>query len=394
MMLDQFAMKIKTKIVFGTGTIRDIATYAKELHGTNIMLVADKGVQKTGIVDRLLALLEDAHYSVILFDEIVPNPQSYDCERGARIALDQNIDLIIAAGGGSSMDTAKAIAAMAGHHTTRFEDVTWPNVYTHAPVPLICIPTTAGTGSEVTTCGVITNSSTHKKEYCFDDQCAPEIAIADPELLMTLPEKVAASTGVDALTHAIEGYVAKCANPITSAYGLYAIRLIIRNLRDYVFHRTIKNASAMMMGSLMAGIAFGYADTGCVHTLSETISKYYNTPHGLANAVFLAPVTRYSICGDIPHYAEVAQALGILDPSLTEEKLAYQTADVLEALIDDLEIPDFSEIPGVDPADFDAIAEDCMSHISVASNPRLFTRKDFKKMLDETYQIKRKSAQK
>lgn len=241
-MLDEFSIKIKTKVVFGLGKIKDVAKYAKELHGTNVMLVADKGVQKTGIVDQIFTLLEEEHFPVTLFDEIVPNPQSYDCERGARMALEQKIDLIIAVGGGSSMDTAKAIA------------------------------------------------------------------IANPEVLMTLPEVVAASTAIDALTHAIEGYVAKCANPITAAYGLYAIRLINQNIRDYVFHRT-------------------------------------------------------------------------------KEELAYQTVDVLENLVRDLNIPHFSEIDGVNPKDFDDIAEDCLSHISVASNPRLFTKEDFLKMLEETYHL-------
>ena len=384
-MLDNFTLQIRTRIVFGEGKVNEVAKIAKAFKGKRVMIVADKGVQKTGIVDRVTESLEQARYAVSHFDEIVPNPQSYDCERGAKIAIDKKIDLLVAIGGGSSMDTAKAIAAMAGHGTTDFSEIAYPKSYTCPPLPLICIATTAGTGSEVTTCGVITNSQTHKKEYCYDKLCAPDVAIADPQLLMSLPKDLAAITGIDALTHAIEGYVVKCANPITAAMGFAAIRLIYKNIREYVYNRTMENASAMMMGSLMAGIAFGYADTGCVHTLSETLSKYYNTSHGLANAVFLSEVTKYSIPADMERYDDVAEAMGVYDRNLTVGERVARIPVLLQSLITDLEIPSLKELEYVNTDDFESIAADCLEHISVGSNPRLMEKEDFIKILNMAY---------
>ncbi|WP_455056758.1 iron-containing alcohol dehydrogenase [Jutongia sp.] len=384
-MLDKYTMKIKTKIVFGAGVVSDIASEIACFGVRKIMLVADGGVRKTGLVEKVSGLLQEASYAVLDFDEIVENPQSFDCERGAQLALDNKIELIVAVGGGSSMDTAKAIAGMAGHGTTCFQDIMYPKEYTCKPLPLICIPTTAGTGSEVTTCGVITDSATHKKVYCFDPECAPDVAIADPEMLMTLPGPIAAMTGVDALTHAIEAYVATCTNDITAAYGIYAIRIIADNIREYVNHRNIQNASAMMIGSLMAGIAFGYSDTCCVHTLSETISKYYRIPHGMGNAIFLAPVTRFSISGDYQRYADVAETMRLAKHGGTPQENAELLVEALEKLVDDLEIPKLSDIEEVNPVDFENIAHDCMDHISIPSNPRRMEESDFVQILQETY---------
>lgn len=380
-----YSIKIKTKIVFGEDSILNIVDEVNFFGVRKIMLVADKGVRKTGIVDKISDLLEEASYAVLHFEEIVANPQSYDCEHGAQLAIENKIELIIAVGGGSSMDTAKAIAGMAGHGTTNFEDITYPKTYTCKPLPLICIPTTAGTGSEVTTCGVITDSKTHKKVYCFDPECAPEVAIADPALLMSLPKELAAATAVDALTHGIESYVAKCSNHITAAMGLYGIRIIARNIRDYVYNRNQENASEMMMGSLLNGIAFGYSDTGCVHTLSETISKYYEISHGLGNAIFLVPVTEFSIPYDEFHYAEITEAMGEADAGNSVFENAKKLTQILRQLISDLEIPNFKEVKGVNPNDFEAIAEDCLEHISTSSNPRLMKKEDFISILEKTY---------
>ncbi len=384
-MLNNFSMKIKTKIIFGSGCISKIIDEISHFGADRILLVGDQGIRLSGKMDTIKSLLAEASYTIIDFDEIVPNPQSDDCEHGAQIALDNHVNLIIAVGGGSSMDTGKAIAAMAGHNTTNFCDVAYPNTYTCKPLPLICVPTTAGTGSEVTTCGVITDSVTHKKGYCYDADCAPEVALVDPEMLMSLPNSLAAATGMDALTHAIEGYVAKCTNHITAAYGLYAVKIINENIRNYVFNRDIDNATAMMIGSLMAGIAFGYSDTGCVHTLSETISKYYNIPHGVANAMFLPIVTEYNIPADEKRYADISEAMGVIDGTQTISERSHKLTGLLEQLVEDLEIPKLSDIDDVNVDDFDAIAIDCLEHLSVQSNPRQFHQDDFVKLLDAAY---------
>ena len=181
-------------------------------------------------------------------------------EEGAAFAQKNDVDFLVAVGGGSSMDTGKAIAGMLGHHTTDFSVIQYPNEYTQESYPLICIPTTAGTGSEVSTCGVVTDEKTKTKVFCFDPRCHARIAVCDPEVLMGVPEKIAAATALDALTHAIEGFVAKCTNPVTECYGIRAVKLISENIRDYVYNRNAKNCEAVMLGSLFAGISFGYSE--------------------------------------------------------------------------------------------------------------------------------------
>ena len=306
-------------------------------------------------------------------------------EEGATFAQKNDVDFLVAVGGGSSMDTGKAIAGMLGHHTTDFSVIQYPNEYTQESYPLICIPTTAGTGSEVSTCGVVTDEKTKTKVFCFDPICHARIAVCDPEVLMGVPEKIAAATALDALTHAIEGFVAKCTNPVTECYGIRAVKLISENIRDYVYNRNAKNCEAVMLGSLFAGISFGYSDTCAVHSLSETIGGEYDTPHGVANAIFLANVTEFSIPGNVRKYAEIARAMGIENKG-TERELCEELIKALRQLVNDLAIPSFRELSGVKQEDFERLAEKCAVHLSAADNPRSVTYDDFLKILNKTYE--------
>lgn len=385
-MVGDFEIKIPTKIVFGAGSMSKVADYAKELGATKVMVVADKGVRATGLTDKVDDKLKEAGIPYIDFDKIVANPRIEDCEAGARIATDENVDVLVAVGGGSSIDTAKAIAGMLGHHTTDFDVIRFPKEYTNDPYPLIAIPTTAGTGSEVTTSGVITDEKIKNKVFCYDPRVAPTVALADPEVLLGLPTSIAASTALDALTHAIEGYVAKCTCTITEAMGLYAIKLISRSLRDYIFNRSIDNCSEIMIGSLLAGIAFGYSDTCAVHSLSETLGGEYDMPHGVANAIFLADVCEFSYPADIAKYKDIALTMGVKGDGLSDREICQAGVEEIRALVNDLMIPKFSEIKNVDPKDFDRIAEKCAAHISAPDNPREVTKEDFLMLLNKAYE--------
>ena len=202
---------------------------------------------------------------------------------------------------------------------------------------------------------------------------------------MGVPEKIAAATALDALTHAIEGFVAKCTNPVTECYGIRAVKLISENIRDYVYNRNAKNCEAVMLGSLFAGISFGYSDTCAVHSLSETIGGEYDTPHGVANAIFLANVTEFSIPGNVRKYAEIARAMGIENKG-TERELCEELIKALRQLVNDLAIPSFRELSGVKQEDFERLAEKCAVHLSAADNPRSVTYDDFLKILNKTYE--------
>ena len=385
-MINDFMFELRTKVIFGNGCIEQVGEIAKELGGTKIMLVADKGVRSLGITGKVKDSLKAQGLKVIDFDKVVPNPVIKDCEEGAKIAIKEKIDLVVSVGGGSSMDTAKAIAAMMAHNTTDFEVIKYPNVFTAKVCPTIAIPTTAGTGSEVTPFGVITNEKTLNKDFFLDSQAVPNVALADPEVLFGLPADIAASTGVDALTHAIEGYVTKATNPITEACGIYAIKLLSENLRKFVYNRDSESCKAMLVGSLLAGISFGFSDTASVHSMAETIGGIYDAPHGVSNAIFLAPVTEFSIPGDVEKYANIAKAMGVCCSELSTRELADAAVDEIKLLVHDLAIPKFKDIKGVNPKDFPMIAERCVEHTSTGNNPRVFTKEDYLKILHEAYE--------
>jgi len=384
-MINEFLFKMPTKVIFGNGVINQVGQIVKELGAQKIMLVADKGVRSTGLTEKVADALRAEGIAIVDWDRIVPNPRITDCEAAAKLGRDEGIEAFVAVGGGSSIDTAKAAAGMLGHNTLDFDVIKFPKEYTCEAMPLIAIPTTAGTGSEVTTCGVITDESTHTKVFCYDPKCAPTVALADPEVLLGLPEHIASATGLDALTHAIEGYVAQCTNPITEAMGLYAITLLHDNLRDYIYRRNINVCEAMMMGSLMAGISFGYSDTCSVHSMSESIGGEYDTPHGVANAIFLADVCEYSIPSNLPKYVNIAKALGIKSEGLSDREAAQAGVEEIRMLVSDLKIPKFSALDRVDPADFERIARKCEAHISNPDNPRPLTAGEFFEILTKVY---------
>lgn len=385
-MFNEFMFKMPTQIIFGPGVIKQAGSIAQGLNAKKVMLVADKGVRSTGITDIVSEALKEAGIAVVDFDQIVPNPRITDCEAGAKLGKSEGVDVLVAVGGGSSIDTAKAIAGMLGHDSVDFEIIKYPREYEKDPLPLIAIPTTAGTGSEVTTCGVITDETTHTKVFCYDAKTAPTVALADPEVLMELPNHIAAATGIDALTHAIEGYVAQCTSPITEAMGLYAISLLHDNLRKYIYQRDINVCEALMMGSLMAGISFGYSDTCSVHSLSETIGGEYDTPHGVANAIFLADVCEFSIPANLTKYVNIAKAMGIKSEGLSDRETAQDGVEEIRMLVDDLMIPKFSQINKVNTKDFERLAKKCEVHISNGDNPRPLTAEDFLAILKTAYE--------
>lgn len=385
-MFNEFTFSLPTQVVYGNGVLSQAGEIAKGLGAKKVLLVADKGVRATGLTDKVTQSLKSEGLNVVDFDQIVANPRVTDCEAGAAFGKSEKVDLVVTVGGGSSIDSAKAIAGMLGNDTLSFADIQYPNAYEKPALPLIAIPTTAGTGSEITPFAVITDEKTHTKIFCADEKVTPTVAIADPEVLMGLPASIAAATGVDALTHAIEGYVAQCTNPITEAMGLYAIKLIHSNLRKYIYQRDINICGAMMTGSLIAGISFGFSDTASVHSLSEVIGGQYDTPHGVANAIFLADVTEFSIPGNMSKYVDVANALGIKGEGLSDRETAQAGVEEIRLLVKDLMIPKFSEVDNVNKDDFRMLAKRCEEHMSNADNPRPLTEDDFYNILLNAYE--------
>lgn len=384
--MEKFNFFTPTKIIFGRGSVSSIAEETRKF-GKKGLVVTDKGMIETGLVKKITDSLEKAERDYIIWSDIVPNPRDTDIEKGAEFAVENNIDYLIAAGGGSSMDTAKAIGALmtnGGKCSDWYEGNLKKEI-----APLICVPTTCGTGSEVTHESIVNNTETLEKDCIWGDENSVKTAIIDSEMIDRLPTKILGSTGMDALTHAVEAYVCKASNILTDAIALQAIHLIGSNLLKAAKEHEPDALDAMMAASTLAGMAFGNSDVASVHSISEALGGYYDIPHGVANAMMLAPVSRLSIQGAPEKYADVAEALGVDISKMDVFEAANAGVDIMQKLADELEIPHFSDLDIIKPEDFERLANTAANADETADNPVFMTAKDFKELFEKLYNEKR-----
>lgn len=373
--------QLPTTVHFGSGVTATLAERIAALGVERVFVVTDPGVRAAGIVDRVLAPLVEDLVPVRIFDAVHPNPRDHECRAAADEALAFGAEVVVAIGGGSPIDAAKAVAALATNGGA-VRDWEFPRRLDVAPLPLVAIPTTAGTGSEVTFYAVVTDTARHFKMSLLDVRLAPEIALVDPDLTLSLPPAITAATGMDALTHAVEAYTGKVASPVTDALALHAIRLIARHLRRAVGEGGDVDArEGMMMASLIAGMAFGNADVGAVHCLAEAIGGLYDTPHGVANSVFLPFVFALDAEAAPERHADVAEALGVARGSQPATTVAAEGALALRDLARAVGIPAMSALPGIDPVDFERVAAASARNVSNPSNCREMTEADYLHLL-------------
>lgn len=385
-MLKNFMMNLSTRIEFGEGKILGTGETARELGLKKTVIITDKGLAKTDIMAAIKDSLYKSNVDYIVYDKVRENPRDVDAQAAGEFARDEKVDSVIACGGGSSMDLAKAVAAMLTNPGD-IKSIMKPNKVTNDPVPLICIPTTAGTGSEVTSFAVLTIEAEGRKSSIFDDKIRPTVAINDPQVLRSLPSSVAAATSMDALTHAIEAYTCKLANPLTDGMALQSIRYISRNISDFIHERSEESCINMMAGSLMAGIAFGFSDIAGVHCMAEALGGMYDTPHGVANAIFLPIVFEYNIDADVRRHRDVAEALGICPCEKSAREVAEDGARWLASISKELNIPKLKELGYVEPKNFEALAELCMKNVSLPSNARELSKIDFINLYAKAYEM-------
>jgi len=381
-----FTYHCSTQIVFGIGCQAQLAELvAQHTDGTRVLLVTDKGVQHAGLVQPLVDQLSTAGFMVTVFDQVAQNPRDNDCLQGADVFRRAAANIVVAVGGGSAMDTAKTIALLGPSGGTPAEYADGQRAYAHI-APVICVPTTAGTGSEVTRSAVITEAATHRKMTLKDGRLRPTVALCDPLLTATVPASVTAATGVDALVHAIEGYTCKKTNPVSQALGARAMRLIVDALPRAVANGTDMDArSAMLEGSLLAGLCFGSADVAAVHCLAEALGGLYDTPHGVANAVFLPYVLRFNAAAYPQLHAELAVHMGLARTDTTEAEAVGQLLAGVRALTRQVGIPPFSALPRVQRADFESIVTLAVANGSTPSNVRDIKAVDYRILLEEAY---------
>ncbi len=353
----------KTKIISGNGSIACIGEEVKNSGYNKVFIVTDAFIGNSDVLKKIKTSLEEKEISYIVFDEVLPNPIDSECVRVAQMIKESGADAVIGVGGGSSMDQAKAAAALVTNGGTCKD---WDGIFLEQKMhPVICIPTSAGTGSEVTFVAVITDPERKFKMSVFDpEKLIPETAILDPELTLSLPPLMTAATGVDALTHAIEAYTSKLSNELTDGIAIRAMEIIIENLEKAVHSGDdIDARENMLIGSMMAGMAFINSNVGAVHAISETIGAWYGVPHGIANSIFLPHVMRYNISSNIEKYAKIAMILGVDTNGKTKEEISGAGVEKILELNKFVNIPSLRELQVLSEDDFEGIA------IASAKNP-------------------------
>ncbi|MEW5552487.1 iron-containing alcohol dehydrogenase [Peribacillus frigoritolerans] len=382
-----FEYYCNTRMVMGVGKSKEVALILADIvepHST-IMIVSDPGIKKAGLVTLIEKHLQEAGYSVILFDQVSQNPRDNECLIGAEIFRKEQVTGLIAVGGGSPMDTAKAIALLGPNGGIPEDYVEGKKAHTNV-APLVCIPTTAGTGSEVTRSSVITLSSSHKKITIKHALLRPRVAILDPALTATVPKGITAATGVDALVHAIEGYTCKLTNPISQAMGASAMATIVEYLpKAYENGEDLEARYKMQEGSLLAGLCFGSADVAAVHCLAEALGSLYDTPHGIANAVFLPYVIQFNSSENKPLHAELARIMNFAGKNDSDDVAINKLVDHLYAFTKNLGIPTLKELSYVKEEDFDKMAELAEQNNSTPSNVRVIKKADYLEILKAAF---------
>lgn len=379
--------RVSTIVEMGTGSAAGLLDVVGSIGGSRLTVVTDGGVRAAGIVDRVLAPLLAAGIPVDVDDTAQPNPKDVDCEASAARATAFGADLIVGVGGGSPLDAAKTVAMLMTNGGVARD---WGSKRPFAvdPLPLVAIPTTAGTGSEVTTVAVVTDTERKFKMTLGDPRMAPAVALVDPDLTMSAPPAVTAATGMDALTHAVEAYTCRVSNPVSDALALRAMRTIAANVEAAVRDGSDRAArEAMLTASTIAGMAFGNADVAAVHCLSEAIGGLYDTPHGVANSVFLPVVFAHNIEADPRRHADVAECLGVPRGDRSDTAVAHAGADRLAELSRAVGIPRLRDLPHVDPEDFPRLAAASLINGSTPSNARELTEADYLLLLERAYEL-------
>ncbi|BCB75305.1 L-threonine dehydrogenase [Phytohabitans flavus] len=362
-----------TKVLMGDGALEQLGTEVSRL-GKRPLLVTDPGVAASGLVDLVKAPLDAAGIETVVFDGVGGNPtveQVMACLSALRAS---SSDVLVAVGGGSAMDVSKAAAVLAtnGGEVADYEGF---DRIAKPAAPVIAVPTTVGTGSEVTKGAVITNSSTKVKMVIVSDFMFPAIAVLDARMVASLPGHIAAGTGMDALTHAIEGYVAKGANPLTDALNLAAISAIGRHLRPAVAGDSTA-LYEMLIASCMAGAGFHDAGLGLVHALANTLGGHFGVHHGTANALFLPYVMEFNVPANPPKFAAIAVALGEPTAGLSTIAAAKRAPALVHELAADIGVARTLTELNI-PADaIPQLAEDALTQIDRPGNPRSNSKAD------------------
>jgi alcohol dehydrogenase len=374
---------VAPEFVFGAGALQLVGRYARNFHARKALVVSDPGVIGAGWVDRAHKSLAESGIPFFLFHEISPNPRMGEAMHGAEVYAREGCDIVVAIGGGSVIDCAKAIGIVSSNrkHVLEFEGI--DNVPEPGP-PLIAIPTTAGTSADVSQFAIITNTDERVKFAIISKTVVPDIALVDPETTFTMDAYLTACTGMDALVHAVEAYVSNAHSPVYDLHALEAIRLIDTHLvRAIEYPDDFEARAGMMLGSLEAGLAFSNASLGAVHAMAHSLGGYLDLPHGECNALLLEHVINFNFSAAPERYEKIGQALGVPPGAMSRSQKKKAILDRVNQLRNTAKIAGAFADRGLQPGDIPVLAGKAVKDPCLVTNPRNAEQRDLEVIYEE-----------
>ena len=370
------------EIIYGLGALSQIGQCARRLGGERILLVTDPGLIAAGWVDESIKYLQEKDLQYVIYDNVVTNPRDFQVEEGVQLYRRKNCDVIAVVGGGSPIDTAKGIGILASNHG-RIHEYEGANLVTQPIPPLVCVPSTAGTGADVSQFAVIANKRTKIKMTILSRAITPDLTLVDPRLLKTKPPELMAATGMDTLTHAIEAYVSSLSWPMTDPHAIHAIELVNEHLVNATQTKDMDALEGMSIACLEAGMAFSNAILGAVHALAHPLGGLYDIHHGLANSLLLPVVVRQNMEHVLPKFAKIARAMGAETRERSIAEVAREVPRQIRDLISKLGLPTRLSQVGVDAADIPRLAQMAEADICMLTNPHCYMKAEIESMYHE-----------
>lgn len=382
---------VAPEIIFGIGARKQVGRYIANFASKRPMIVTDKTVKQQLWFENIIDSIRSSNDDYIIFDQVSNNPRDYEAMTGAELFLANDCDLIIAVGGGSPMDCAKCISIVAtnGGNILDYEGV--DQIILPGP-PLICIPSTAGSSADVSQFSIILDSSVGNKKAIISKKLVPDLALIDPINLMTMDNNLTASTGMDALTHAIEAYVSNAQSPLTDVHALQAVKLLNDNIECAVSQeRTINTMIQMMLGSLHAGLAFSNASLGAVHALAHSLGGLFNLPHGKCNSVLLEHIIELNFDCAAERYSNIAKQMNI-SCSKDYAEIKYELIKRIQAIRENVGIKPYIEVPD-DPDNNEnklaRLVENAVNDPCILTNPREIERAEVRSIYERILRFKK-----
>jgi len=377
-------LRIPTELVYGSGAAEKIGEYARYVDANCVLLISDHGLQQTHIIDEALTWLRASGVSAETWLEVEAEPSTDSLRSCISLARESHCDAVVAIGGGSVLDSAKAAAVLLTNECD-LEDLLGAEKIAKPGLPTILVPTTAGTGAEITPNALFYVPARRAKEAIVSQKIIPDVAIIDPTLTLSCPPALTAASGMDALCHAIESYTGLNATPLTRPFSRQAIRLIGAHLRTAIFHGDdLAAREGMALGSLNAGIAIANAGTNGVHALAYPLQGLHRVRHGIANSVLLPYVMDFNKLGDLERFAEIAQLLGVPTGSMSLQQAAQASVDACRQLSIDIGIPQTLQALGVESQQLDSLVDGAMQITRLlANNPRAMEREDIRRIYQQ-----------